>query len=66
MWVVRIIYVYLLKLKIMSKYLIIDCYGDDYEVDDLKKFVEEWYGGEISVEEGMIRIYEDCKVKELN
>ena len=48
------------------KYLIIDCYGDDYEVNDLEKFVKEWYGGEISVEEGMIKIYKDCKVKELN
>ena len=49
----------------MKKYLVIDCYGDDYEVNDLEKFVKEWYGGEISVEEGMIKIYEDCKVKEL-
>lgn len=47
------------------KYLVIDCYGDDYETDNLEQFVEEWYGGEISVEEGMIKIYEDCKVKEL-
>ena len=50
----------------MSKYLIIDCDGEDYEVNDLEKFVKEWYGGEISMEEGMIRIYEDCKVRELN
>jgi len=47
------------------KYLVIDCYGDDYEVDNLEQFVEEWYGGEISIEEGINKIYKDCKVKEL-
>jgi hypothetical protein len=54
------------KYKIMKKYLIIDCYGDDYEVENLDQFIMEWYGGEISLEEGRIKIYEDCKVKELN
>ena len=47
------------------KYLVIDCYGDDYETDNLEQFVEEWYGGEISIEEGINKIYKDCKVKEL-
>ena len=66
-WKIEIIVVSLIKLKnIIMKYLIIDCYGDDYEVNDLEKFVKEWYSGEISMEEGMVRIYEDCKVKELN
>jgi hypothetical protein len=55
-------HVYSLKLKIMSKFIVIDCYGDYYEVDNLEKFVSEWYGGEISLEEGMIKIYEDCEV----
>ena len=50
----------------MKKYLIIDCYGDDYEVENLDEFIMEWYGSEISLEEGRIKIYEDCKVKELN
>lgn len=49
-----------------KKYLIIDCYGDDYEVENLDHFIMEWYGGEISLEEGRIKIYEDCKVRELN
>lgn len=47
------------------KYLIIDCYGDVFEVDNLEKFVKEWFGGEISDEEGMVKIYEDCKVFEM-
>ena len=40
----------------MSKFIIIDCDGDYYEVDNLEKFVNEWYGGEISLEEGMERM----------
>jgi len=54
------------KLLIMKKYLVIDCYGDDYEVENLDQFIMEWYGGEISLEEGRIKIYKDCKVKEIN
>ena len=50
----------------MKKYLIIDCYGDYYEVDNLDNFIMEWYGGEIGLEEGKRKIYEDCKVIELN
>jgi hypothetical protein len=59
---VRIKRVYSFKLKHMSKFIIIDCDGDHYEVDNLEKFVSEWYGGEISLEEGMERIYDDCEV----
>lgn len=62
----KINYVYLLKLKSMKKYLVIDCYGDYYEVDNLDNFIMEWYGGEIGLEEGKRKIYEDCKVIELN
>jgi hypothetical protein len=55
-----------LKLKDMAKYLIVDCYGDVYEVDDLKEFVNEWYGGELSEEEGMEKIFKDCKITKIN
>jgi hypothetical protein len=50
----------------MAKYLIVDCYGDVYEVDDLKEFVNEWYGGELSEEEGMEKIFKDCKITKIN
>lgn len=47
-------------------YIVIDCYGESFEVENLDEFILEWYGGEKSLEEGRIKIYEDCEVIKVN
>lgn len=50
------------KVESERMYIITDCYGDVYHTDNLQKFVTEWYGGEISLAEGMVKIFEDCEI----